>query len=92
MALALLLLSISACTTRKDAALPAASVSQVLERHNARLLSIPGVVGTAEGSCEGRPCILVLVARLTPQLQQKIPAQLEGIPVEARETGKIEAR
>ena len=92
MALALLLFSLSGCTTKKDAALPPASVSQVLERHNGRLLSIPGVVGTAEGSCGGRPCILVLVARLTPQLQQKIPTELEGIPVEARETGKIEAR
>jgi hypothetical protein len=89
---ALLLLSLSGCTTTKDAALPPASVSEVLERHNGHLLSIPGVVGTAEGSCGGRPCILVLVARLTPQLQQKIPSVLEGIPVEARETGKIEAR
>ena len=92
MALALLFLSVAGCTTRKDAALPPASVSQVLERHNRRLLSIPGVVGTAEGKCGGRPCILVLVARLTPEIQQKIPPELEGIPVKARETGKLEAR
>ena len=88
----LLLLGLSDCSTEKDGTLPPASVSQVLKRHNGHLLSIPGVVGTAEGSCGGRPCILVLVVRLTPELQQRIPKELENIPVEARETGKIEAR
>jgi hypothetical protein len=55
-------------------------------------MSVAGVVGTAEGRCAGQPCILVLVERLTPALRQAIPSQLEGIPVEIRETGRIEAR
>jgi hypothetical protein len=64
----------------------------VLERHSDSLMSIPGVVGTAEGSCAGRPCILVLVERLTPAVRTAVPSQLEGITVELRETGRIQAR
>jgi hypothetical protein len=69
-----------------------ANVSQVLERHTDSLMKISGVVGTAEGSCAGRPCILVLVERLTPAVQAAIPSQLEGVSVEIRESGAIEAR
>jgi hypothetical protein len=54
-------------------------------------MSLPGVVGTAEGQCAGKPCILVLVEQLTLGLRQAIPSELEGIPVEIRETGRIEA-
>jgi hypothetical protein len=67
------------------------TVAAVPPRHTARLMSLAGVVGTAEGSCAGQPCILVLVERLSPALQA-IPSELEGIPVEVRETGWIEAR
>ena len=70
---------------------PSTVFEQVLERHTPRLMALPGVVGTAEGSCGGQPCILVLVKRLSPSLRQEIPVQLEGIPVEIRETGSIRA-
>jgi hypothetical protein len=80
------------CTPREDSTLPPADVAQVLERHTARLMSVSGVVGTAQGDCASRPCILVLVERITPALRQAIPNELEGVPVEIRETGRIEAR
>jgi hypothetical protein len=81
------------CTPQgKDDSLPPPTVAQVLKRHTPRLMSLAGVAGTAEGSCAGQPCILVLVERLTPALRQAIPSELEGIPVEIRETGRIEAR
>ena len=89
----MLLPLLDACTPqRKDSSLPPPTVAQVLERHTPRLMSVAGVVGTAEGSCAGKPCILVLVERLTPALRQAIPSELEGIPVEIRETGRIDAR
>jgi hypothetical protein len=66
-------------------------VAQVLDRHTERLMSLPGVIGTSEGECRGRPCILVLVARKTRELERAIPPQLEGVPVEIRETGPIRA-
>lgn len=81
------------CTaSHKDTTLPPPSVSEVLGRHTDRLMSVSGVVGTAEGSCGSRPCILVLVERATPALRKAIPSELEGIPVEIRETGSIRAQ
>ena len=76
----------------KDRSLPPSSVTQVLARHTDRLMSLPGVIGTAEGECAGRPCILVLVERMTPSLRQAVPAELEGVRVEIRETGRVEAQ
>lgn len=67
------------------------TVAQVLGRHTQRLMALPGVIGTAESKCSGRSCILVLVIRRTPELEHLIPAELEGIPVEIRETGPIRA-
>ncbi|HZA93284.1 MAG TPA: hypothetical protein VE420_11710 [Gemmatimonadales bacterium] len=71
--------------------MPSPTLNTILERHTPRLMSLPGVVGTAEGQCAGKPCILVLVEQLTLGLRQAIPSELEGIPVEIRETGRIEA-
>jgi hypothetical protein len=79
------------CPPPKERTLPRPTVTQVLDRHTPQLMSIPGVVGTAEGECAGKSCILVLVERMTPALRQAIPAELEGISVEIRETGRIEA-
>jgi hypothetical protein len=91
--LVMLLPLLPGCTPqRKDSPLPPPTVAEVLERHTARLMSMPGVAGTAEGRCAGQPCIVVLVERLTPALRQAIPSELEGIPVEIRESGRIEAR
>ena len=91
--LVMLLPLLARCTPqRKDNPLPPPNLAEVLERHTARLMSMPGVVGTAEGRCAGQPCILVLVEQLTPALRQAIPSELEGILVEIRETGRIDAR
>jgi hypothetical protein len=66
-------------------------IESVLEEHTEELMSLPGVVGTAEGSCGGRPCIKVFVTKRTPELDKKIPALLDGYPVEVDETGGIKA-
>lgn len=79
------------CTPPEDRTLPQSTVAQVLERHTERLMAVKGVVGTAEGECDGHPCILVLVERATAALKQAIPPKLEEIPVEIRETGRIDA-
>jgi hypothetical protein len=52
-------------------------------------MAVPGVVGTAQGLCEGKPCIKVFVARTTPDLLKAIPASLEGYPVVVEETGEL---
>jgi hypothetical protein len=65
------------------------TIETTLKRHTDKLMAIPGVVGTAVGQCDGRPCILVLVVKKSPDLMQKIPRELEGYPVTVEETGAI---
>ncbi len=66
-------------------------IEEVLKGHTNRLMSIPGVSGTAQSLCEGQPCIKVFVIKKTPELEQKIPSILGGYPVVIQETGKFRA-
>ena len=54
-------------------------------------MALPGVVGTAQGLCHGKPCIIVLVIRKTVELERAIPSSLEGYPVVLEETGEFKA-
>ena len=67
------------------------SIKAVLKEHTNRLMALPGVVGTAQGLCDGAPCIKVMVVKKTPELMKQIPASLEGYRVEVQETGVIRA-
>lgn len=67
------------------------TIVQVLKKHTPDLMAQPGVVGTAQSLCEGRPCIRVFVDRNTPELQEKIPRSLEGYPVRLEEVGEFRA-
>ncbi len=67
------------------------TIDEVLREHTGSLMSIPGVVRTAQGQRAGKPCIRVLVIRKTPQLTKKIPSAIEGYIVAVQETGRIRA-
>jgi hypothetical protein len=67
------------------------TIADILRRHSERLLTLPGVVGTAEGTCDGRPCVLVLVGHRTSATDMAIPDELEGVPLRIVETGSPEA-
>ncbi len=71
--------------------MPKKTIEEVLKQHTPSLMAVPGVVGTAQGSCSGKPCIKVFVAEKTPELLKQIPSSLEGYPVEVQETGEIRA-
>ena len=71
--------------------MPENTIEEVLKEHTNKLMSIPGVVGTAEGLCDDQPCIKVFVIKKTPELEQKIPNKIEGFVVEVEETGKFHA-
>ena len=64
-------------------------IADVLAEHTPRLMAIPGVVGTAEGRDEGRPCILVFVASDSPELRASMPSDIEGYRVKVQVTGEI---
>jgi hypothetical protein len=71
---------------------PARPLTQVLAAHTPELMKLPGVVGTAESrTTDGRPCILVLVERMTPDLERSLPRSLEGWPVRIDAGGPIRA-
>lgn len=69
--------------------MPVRPLEEVLRNHTDSLMSVPGVVGTAEGLCDGRPCIKVFVAKKTPDLLKAIPVSVEGYPVAVEETGEF---
>lgn len=69
----------------------AKTIEEVLKKHTEELMSIPGVVGTAQGLCDGNPCIKVYVIKKTPELDKEIPDILEGYPIMIEETGEIRA-
>jgi len=95
--LTIFVLSITTCTNQiaddreGKNEMPSKTIQQVLKEHTNALMSIPGVVGTAQGLCDGQPCIKVLVIKKTSEIEEKIPETLEGYPVEIESTGEIKA-
>ena len=71
--------------------MPAKAIEEVLKEHTDEWMSIPGVVGTAIGEYNGKPCIKVLVVKKTKELTEKIPSRVEGFPVIIEATGEIRA-
>ena len=69
--------------------MPEKTIQDVLKEHTKELLTIPGVVGTAIGLCDKKPCIRVYVVKKTSEIDQKIPAILKGFPIEVEETGEF---
>jgi hypothetical protein len=69
--------------------IPENSIEDVQKEHADQLLSLRGVVGTAIGECDGKPCIKVLVIKRTEALAKRIPSALDGFPVVIEETGEI---
>ena len=67
-------------------------IADVLRDHTPELMAIPGVVGTAEGAlASGEPCIQVLLAEGSAEIDRKIPRTLEGWTVVTLVTGPIRA-
>jgi hypothetical protein len=64
-------------------------IGEVLKKHTKSFMSVPGVVGTAQGLCDGNPCIKVLVTDEFSKSEQKIPGSVEGYPVVIEKTGEI---
>lgn len=76
---------------RDETPMPQRTIEDARKDLTDRLMSIPGVLGTAEGLCEGKRCIKVFVAKKTPELLRQIPATVEGYPVAVEETEEFRA-
>jgi hypothetical protein len=71
--------------------MPSRPIEEVLKEYTDELMSIPGVVGTAQGLCNNNPCIKVFVIEKTKEIDQRIPDELDGYRVEVEETGEFKA-
>lgn len=65
-------------------------INEVMNAHVNELMALPGVVGVFIGALDnGTPCIKVMVVKASPELERKVPRDLEGHPVLIVETGEI---
>jgi hypothetical protein len=67
------------------------TIEEALKEHTDTLMAVPGVVGTGQGLCDGKPCIKVYVIKETPELEPEISNILGGYPFVIKETGRIRA-
>ena len=84
--------AIAACTgsgTPQETRVPSRSIEQVLATHTDSLMSLPSVVGTAIGVCDGEPCIRVFVIDSTVATRRMIPTRLDGYLVRVDVTGPL---
>ncbi len=54
-------------------------------------MSLPGVVGTGIGECDGKPCIKIFAKAKSDSLAKQIPRQIDGYPIEIEVTGEFKA-
>ena len=72
--------------------MPTRSIDEVLATHADSLMTLPGVVGTAIGLCEGERCIKVFLADSNAATKRRIPDRLEGYRVLVEVIGTIKPR
>ncbi len=80
---------------------PIERAKKVKARHEAKLMSRPGVVSVGvglrqhAGKISGEVCIVVMVRRKRPRADlrpgEALPAALDGVPVDVQEAGEIAA-
>lgn len=54
-------------------------------------MSIPGVIGIGESAHNGSPCILILLSKLSDDLQSQLPNEIDGFSVVLKEVGEVRA-
>ncbi len=70
------------------------AVRRVKEKHESKLLNVPGVVGVGVGRSDRvaeQPVIEIYVKKATDSLRKTLPSSLEGVQVNIVETGEIVA-
>ena len=87
-------ISFIACAENRDDGrrvnrMPQKTIEEVLKESNSKLLSVPGVVGTAQSLCDSKPCIRVYVIQISAELTRQIPDMIDGYPIVIEEVGEI---
>ena len=74
---------------QEDPSMPNKSLEEILQEYTDSLMTMSGVVGTAQGLCDGEPCIKVFVIKKSDELMGQIPPMIEGYPIDVQETGEF---
>ena len=69
--------------------MPLRTIEEVLATHTDSLMSLPGVVGTAIGLCDGVACIRVFVSDSSAASRRMIPNRIDGYLVRVDVTGPV---
>lgn len=69
-----------------------AGIVDVLAEHRAALMAVPGVMGTAIGICDGRPCVLIFVVDERARARLADRDSLGGFPVRIQISGPFQPR
>ncbi len=94
---AMLLVATAACAGEVSEVEPtevpveAKTIQDTLVEYTFELMMLPGVLGVGIGECAEEPCIQIMVARLSEELNERLPHTLNGYPVEAVAAGNIDA-
>ena len=71
---------------------PTRSIEAVMADHTPRLMAMEGVVAVGQGALrDGTPCIKIFLKHDDEELKKRLPAELEGHPVEVVIAGEIRA-
>jgi hypothetical protein len=72
-------------------ATPRRDINDVLRAHDKELLALHGVVGVYVGLLDDgkTPCLKVILAQKSAEMERAIPKTLEGYPVVTEVTGEI---
>jgi len=69
------------------------SIQDVKKKHEARLMSLPGVVSVGIGrDPQGNPAVIVGLDSPRSETQARIPAQLDGYPLLIQIVGPLKAQ
>ena len=69
------------------------SIQDVKKKHEARLMSLPGVVSVGIGrDPQGNPAVIVGLDSPRSETQARIPPQLDGYPLQIQIVGPLKAQ
>src|SRR3972149_6716474 len=85
------MVAFAAVTLAGEKGIRSKRIEEVLKDRTDPLMSLRGVVGTAQGLCEGKPCVKIFVIKKTPELERRIRNLLEGYPAVIEEPGETRA-